>query len=108
MDRVVPWDKLCALVFPVYPKAGDGRPPIDLEQMIRIHCLQQWFNLSDPSMEESLNDSVSMRGFAGIRFGARTGCASASSFLSLAFSPSNSFSRLASETSMPPNLARHL
>ena len=59
MNHVVPWDKLCALVFPVYPKAGDGRPPIELERMIRIHCLQHWFNLSDPSMEESLHDSVS-------------------------------------------------
>ena len=69
MDRVVPWERLCALVFPVYPKAGDGRPPIDLELMIRIHCLQHWFNLSDPSMEESLHDSVSMRQFAGIDLG---------------------------------------
>ena len=69
MDRVVPWDKLCALVFPVYPQAGDGRPPIELERMIRIHCLQHWFNLSDPAMEESLHDSVSMRRFAGIDLG---------------------------------------
>jgi IS5 family transposase len=37
--------------------------------MIRIHCLQHWFNLSDPSMEESLHDSVSMRRFAGIDLG---------------------------------------
>ena len=69
MNQVVPWGTLCALVFPVYPKAGDGRPPTDLELMIRIHCLQHWFNLSDPAMEESLNDSVSMRQFAGIDLG---------------------------------------
>jgi len=69
MNQVVPWGTLCALVLPVYPKAGDGRPPIELELMIRIHCLQHWFNLSDPSMEESLNDSVSMRQFAGIDLG---------------------------------------
>ena len=69
MDRVVPWGKLCALVSPVYPKAGNGRPPIELERMIRIHCLQHWFNLSDPSTEESLYDSVSMRQFAGIDLG---------------------------------------
>jgi IS5 family transposase len=69
MDRVVPWEKLCALVFPVYPKAGHGRPPIELERMIRIHCLQHWFNLSDPAVEESLYDSVSMRRFAGIDLG---------------------------------------
>ena len=69
MDRVVPWGRLCALVSPVYPQAGNGRPPIELERMIRIHCLQHWFNLSDPAMEESLYDSVSMRRFAGIDLG---------------------------------------
>jgi IS5 family transposase len=69
MDRVVPWSKLRALVLPVYPQAGDGRPPIELERMIRIHCLQHWFNLSDPAMEESLYDSLSMRRFAGIDLG---------------------------------------
>jgi IS5 family transposase len=69
MDRIVPWDKLCALVLPVYPEAGNGRPPIELERMIRIHCLQHWFNLSDPSLEESLYESVSMRRFVGIDLG---------------------------------------
>ena len=33
MDRVVPWGKLCALVLPVYPKAGDGRRPIELHRL---------------------------------------------------------------------------
>ena len=69
MDRVVPWAALCARVSPVYPKAGGGRPPIELERMLRIHCLQHWFNLSDPAVEESLHDSVSMRQFAGIDLG---------------------------------------
>jgi hypothetical protein len=26
MGRIVPWGDLCALIAPVYPKAGDGRP----------------------------------------------------------------------------------
>ena len=45
MDRVVPWGALCALIEPVYPKAGNGRPPIGLERMLRIYFLQNWFNL---------------------------------------------------------------
>jgi len=45
MERLVPWGRLCALVSPVYPRAGNGRRPIDLERIIRIHCLQHWFNL---------------------------------------------------------------
>src|SRR3546814_1780687 len=32
--------------------------------MLRIHFMQQWFNLSDPAMEEALYDSFSMRQFA--------------------------------------------
>jgi IS5 family transposase len=69
MDRIVPWAELCALIAPKYPKAGDGRPPKELEMMLRIYFLQQWFNLSDPGAEEALYDSLSMRRFAGIDLG---------------------------------------
>src|SRR5947207_10411850 len=66
MDRVIPWARWVALIEPHYPKAGLGRRPMPLERMLRIHLLQQWFNLSDPAMEEMLIDSQSMRRFAGI------------------------------------------
>jgi len=69
MDRAVPWSVLCALIEPVYPKAGNGRPPVGLERMLRIYFLQNWFNLSDPAVEESLYDSLSMREFAGVDLG---------------------------------------
>ena len=69
MERVVPWRKLCALIEPVYPKAGNGRPPVGVERMLRIYFLQQWFNLSDPAVEEALYDSVVMRSFVGIDLG---------------------------------------
>jgi IS5 family transposase len=69
MDRVVPWAALCALIEPVYPKVGNGRPPIGLERMLRIYFLQNWFNLSDPAVEEALYDSLAMRGFVGIDLG---------------------------------------
>ena len=69
MNRVVPWAKLCAVVEPVYPKAGNGRPPIGLERMLRIYFLQNWFNLSDPGVEEALYDSLAMRDFVGIDLG---------------------------------------
>ena len=48
MDRVVPWRELCARIEPVYPKPGNGRPPIGVERMLRMYFLQHWFNLSDP------------------------------------------------------------
>lgn len=70
MDLVVPWASLCTLIEPLYPKGeGAGRPTVGLERMLRIYFLQQWFNLSDPAVEESLYDSASMRQFVGIDLG---------------------------------------
>jgi transposase, IS5 family len=70
MNQVVPWSRLTALIEPMYPKGeGAGRPPVGLERMLRIHCLQHWFNLSDPAAEEALYDSRAMRGFVGIDLG---------------------------------------
>src|SRR5438094_9234523 len=63
MEQVVPWGELCALVAPHYPQPGKGRPPVGVERMLRIYFLQQWFNLSDPGVEEALYDSAVMRQF---------------------------------------------
>ena len=65
----MPWRELCGLIEPHYPKAGNGRPPVGLERMLRIYFLQLWFNLSDPAVEEALYDSVAMRSFVGIDLG---------------------------------------
>ena len=64
MDRLVPWAELEQRIAPVYPKRGCGRRPYPLCVMLRIHCLQLWFNLSDPGQE--LYDSRSMLEFAGL------------------------------------------
>src|SRR5438309_9223854 len=69
MERVVPWSALCALIEPFYPKPGNGRPPVGVERMLRIYFLQQWFNLSDPAVEEALYDSLAMRRFVDIDLG---------------------------------------
>lgn len=69
MDRIIPWGDLCDLIAPVYPVAGNGRPPRELEMMLRVYFLQQWFNLSDPAAEDALYDSVSMRRFIGLDLG---------------------------------------
>lgn len=69
MERVVPWQELCALIEPHYPNSGRGRPPVGLERMLRLHFLQHWFNLSDPALEDELHESASMREFVGIDLG---------------------------------------
>src|SRR3974377_478290 len=69
MEQVVPRGKLCALVERHYPKPGNGRRPKELEQMLRIYFVQQWFNLADPAVEEALYDSMTLREFVGIDLG---------------------------------------
>ena len=70
MDKVVPWSRLLAVIEPHYPVAEQGRPRPPLERMLHIYFMQQWFNLSDPAMEDALYDSEAMRRFAGIDPGA--------------------------------------
>ena len=71
MAAIVPWVALEALIDPHYPKLGPqgGRRPFPLSTMLRIYCLQQWYNLSDPGAEEVLYDIQSMRAFAGLDLG---------------------------------------
>ena len=66
MEQVMPWSELLALITPHAPVAKTGRPPFDLAMMLRIHCLQQWFGLSDLGAEEALFETGFYRDFAGI------------------------------------------
>lgn len=71
MSLVVPWAELIALIAPHAPQPGakGGRPPFAVATLLRIHFLQQWFNLSDPAMEEALYDTPMFREFAGLDMG---------------------------------------
>lgn len=64
MDQVIPWLNLTESLIPYYKSEG-GRPPHDLELMLRIHFLQLWHNLSDPAMEEAIYDRMSFQKFLG-------------------------------------------
>ena len=57
MELVVPWAALVELIAPYYPEGKNGRPPFALQTMLRIHCMQQWFSLSDLGMEEAFFDT---------------------------------------------------
>ena len=71
MDQVVPWAALEELIAPYYPEGRKGRPPFSLLTMLRIHFMQQWFNLSDPAMEEGFFDTPVYREFAQLEEFAR-------------------------------------
>ena len=61
MDGLIPWEQLEERVRPFYPKAGRGRRPYELSTMLRIHCVQLFYNLSDPGMEDMLYEVESVR-----------------------------------------------
>ena len=57
------------MVAPHYAKAGKGRRPVGLRIMLRVYLVQQWFNLSDPGVEEALYESAALRRFVGVDLG---------------------------------------
>ena len=67
MDGLIPWEQLEERIRPFYPKAGRGRRPYDLAVMLRIHCVQLFYNLSDPGTEDMLYEIESVRRFVGLR-----------------------------------------
>ena len=69
MEQIVPWSELLALVEPQYAKAGKGRQPVGLSIMLRTYFVQQWFNLSDPGVEEALYESPVLQRFVGVDLG---------------------------------------
>lgn len=67
MDKLIPWKILEYRIGKHYGQSKNGRPPYPLSVMLRIHCMQLFYNLSDPLMEDSLYEIESMRRFAGLR-----------------------------------------
>jgi IS5 family transposase len=70
LDAATPWRELAAPVYalPEYTNPGAGRPPWDPTLMIKCLMLAKWFNLSDPGLEEALQDRISFRRFVGLSF----------------------------------------
>lgn len=67
MDALIPWPLLVGLVVEYYPKAGNGRRPYELEKMLRVHCVQAFYNLSDPMTEDWLTLIEPIRRFTRLR-----------------------------------------
>lgn len=66
MSRVVPWTALAEIVAPHYRSSGVGRPLTEIALLMRLHCLQLWYNLSDPGLEDAVHDRLSFQRFLGL------------------------------------------
>lgn len=69
MKALVPWEEFCKVIEPFYPKAGNGRPPVGLERILRMYFVANWFNLSDVACEDALYDVPTFREFCGFDLG---------------------------------------
>ncbi len=67
MEALIPWQLLEDRIRPFYPKAGRGRHPYPLSVMLRVHCVQLFYNLSEPGMEDLLYESDPVRRFVGLK-----------------------------------------
>ena len=65
ISQIVEWERFDGLVADVY-SAREGRPSYPPLMMVKVLLLEQWYNLSDPQMEEALGDRISFRRFVGL------------------------------------------
>ena len=66
MQSIIPWQRLMEAIAPYYEEKETGRKKKELLLMLKIHFLQQWFNLSDPETEQEIYDRNSFQKFLGI------------------------------------------
>ena len=71
MEALIAWKRLEKLVKRFYPNVQRGRPLYPLAVMIRIHCVQLFYNLSDPAMEDMLYEIESVRRFVAFNWPVR-------------------------------------
>lgn len=68
MEQILPWAAWVEIIRPYYPSGKRGRPPQEIEVMLRMMLLQVWFNLSDEAVEDAIFDSYAMKSFLGLNF----------------------------------------
>lgn len=68
MDQMIPWKDWVEMIQPYYPSGKRGRPPRGIETMLRMYLMQNWFNLADAALEDTIYDSYAMRTFMHIDF----------------------------------------
>ena len=52
---------------PLLPQGSERTASEPLSAMLRVYCMQLFYNLSDPAMEDALYEIESMRQFAGLK-----------------------------------------
>lgn len=72
MDEIIPWKEWIALIEPCYYNNRRGRRAKDIETMLRMYLLQNWYRLSDEAVEDAIYDSYAMKKFLKLDFNKET------------------------------------
>lgn len=54
MGSAITWKRPEKRIKKHYSSASTGRPAYPLSSMLRTHCMQHWYSMSDPAMEDAL------------------------------------------------------
>src|SRR5512134_3486313 len=65
IDKLIDWSAVVKLLDWIYG-SDEGRPSYPLLTYVKLLLLQQWYGLSDPGLEEAVDDRLSFRRFAGL------------------------------------------
>ena len=65
IDKLIDWSAVVKLLDEIYG-SDEGRPSYPLLTYVKLLLLQQWYGLSDPGLEEAVDDRLSFRRFAGL------------------------------------------
>ena len=67
MEEAIPWEWAVEQIEPYYKRKGNiGRPQAEIKSLLKMMCLQQWYNLSDEGVEDHATDRLSFRLFLGL------------------------------------------
>ena len=65
-DGILPWEQLYELVKQCYYEGERGNKPYDLELMLRIHLIQNLYDLSDEGTRNEIIDSRAFSDFCEV------------------------------------------
>ena len=66
IEKIMPWDEFEDLIRPCYYEGARGNKPYSLEVMIRIHLIQNLYDLSDEGARDEIIDSRAFSDFCGV------------------------------------------
>jgi len=66
MNRIIPWGEWIRIIKPCYYKGERGNKPFELETMLRIHLLQELYDLADMAVMNEVIDSRAFSEFCGV------------------------------------------